>query len=115
MASAEQNNNQDWRSFIEKVSHQGLLKNMPFIIFLAMVSGLYIYSSQLAIDRQKKIDKLNQEIKELRWHYMDAKSKWMGELVETNIIQRSSRLGLKPLLQPAYVIEKDTVQAATNK
>ena len=64
MASAEQNNNQDWRSFIEKVSHQGLLKNMPFIIFLAIVSGLYIYSSQLAIDRQKKIDKLNQEIKE---------------------------------------------------
>jgi hypothetical protein len=99
MASAEQNDNQDWRSFIEKVSHQGLLKNMPFIIFLAMVSGLYIYSSQLAIDR----------------HYMDAKSKWMGELVETNIIQRSSRLGLKPLLQPAYVIEKDTAQAATNK
>jgi hypothetical protein len=46
---------------------------------------------------------------------MDAKSKWMGELVETNIIQRSSRLGLKPLLQPAYVIEKDTAQAATNK
>jgi hypothetical protein len=39
----------------------------------------------------------------------------MGELVETNIIQRSSRLGLKPLLQPAYVIEKDTVQAVTNK
>jgi hypothetical protein len=115
MASAEPNKNQDWRVFVDKVSYQGILKNMPFIIFLAMVSGIYIYSSQLTIDRQKKIDKLNQEIKELRWHYMDAKSKWMGELIETNIIQRSSRLGLKPILQPAYVIEKDSTTEIKNK
>lgn len=109
---AEQNPNErirnDWKALIDKVSYRGIVNNIPFLAFLALICVLYINNSQRAVSMQREINTQNKKLKELRWKYMDIKSQLMNAGMESEMIRSAAGLGLKPLALPPYTIEVDT-------
>jgi cell division protein FtsL len=96
----------DWRSLVEKVSYKAIVNNIPFLAFIALLCVLYISNSHRAIEMQRELNAQNKELKELRWKYVDTKSRLMQVKTETHVMKNAERLGLKPALLPAYKISK---------
>lgn len=101
----------DWKSLLERVSYRGIVNNIPFLAFAALLCIVYISNSQRAVAVQREMNKNEKELKELRWKYMDIKSKLMNAGMETEVIRNATAIGLKPLMLPAYKIEIDTATA----
>jgi len=98
----------DWRAVVEKLSYKGIVNNIPFLAFLVLLCVLYITNNQRNIEAQRVLNKKNEELKELRWRYMDIKSQLMNAGMETEIIRSAATIGLKPMMLPAYRIELDS-------
>jgi len=96
----------DWRSLVEKVSYKAIVNNIPFLAFLVLLCVLYISNSHRAIEMQREVNAKNKMLKEMRWEYMDMKSKLMYVKTETQIMKNAEKIGLKPSLLPAYKIGK---------
>ena len=101
----------DWRAVFSKFSYGALINNIPFIAFLALLGVLYISSNTAAVETQRAIEKQQAILKELRWKYMDAKTRLMASGVEAEVIRRSAAIGLKPLMLPAYTLPKTAVDS----
>lgn len=96
----------DWKALLEKFSYTAIVSNVPYLAFVALLCVLYISSNKRAVETQRALNKLNDTLKELRWEYMDAKSQMMRAQMETEVIKNADKLGLKPMLMPAFKIEK---------
>lgn len=94
----------DWKALMAKLSYTGMLTNIPYLAFLALLVVIYIANSHRSVEIQRALNKQQQVLKELRWRYMDTKTKLMNAGMETEIIRNSQPLGLKPLSLPAYSI-----------
>lgn len=101
----------DWKMLLEKVSYKAIVNNIPYLAFVALLGVLYINNSQHAIEMQRDLNNKNKELKELRWKYMDIKTKLMNARMEMEVIKNAGRLGLKPMILPAYRIEIDSAVA----
>ena len=101
----------DWKMLLEKVSYKGIVHNIPYLAFIALLGVLYINNSQHAVEVQRELNKQNKILKELRWKYMDIKTQLMNARMETEVIKSAGRLGLKPMMLPAYKIEADSAVA----
>ena len=104
----------DWKALVDKVSYRGIVNNIPFIAFIVLLCVLYITNSQRNIETQRVLNKKNEELKELRWKYMDIKSQLMSAGMETEIIRNAANIGLKPIMLPAYRIELDSNKVVNN-
>lgn len=104
----------DWRALVDKLSYKGIVANIPFLAFLVLLCVLYIANNQRTIDAQRVLNRKNEELKELRWKYMDIKSQLMNAGMETEVIRSAAALGLKPMMYPAYRIGNDTNKIASN-
>lgn len=98
----------DWKSFVDKVSYNGIVSNIPFIAFLALLCMIYIGNNHSAVQMQRDINTQNKIMKELRWKYMDIKTQLMNKKIESQVMRDASVIGLKPLALPAYKIEIDS-------
>lgn len=98
----------DWQALLAKVSYKGIVSNIPFLVFVALLCVLYISHNQAAQETQRELEKQQQSLKELRWKYMDIKTRLMNAGMEATVIRNAGNIGLKPLMLPAYKIEKDT-------
>src|SRR4051812_36026311 len=96
----------DWRSLVEKVSYKAIVNNIPFLAFLVLLCVLYISNSHRAIEMQREMNAQNKILKELRWKYVDVKSRLMYVKTETQMIKNAEVIGLKPSLLPAYKITR---------
>src|SRR5690606_9370952 len=97
----------DWKTLLDKLSYGAIVNNVPFLAFAALLCVLYISSNKRAVDTQRELNKLNDTLKELRWEYMDAKSQMMYAQMETEVIKNATKINLKPMLIPAFKINKD--------
>jgi hypothetical protein len=98
----------DWKAFLDKVSYNGIVSNIPFIAFLALLCMIYIGNNHSAVQVQRDINTQNKILKELRWKYMDIKTQLMNKKMESQVMRDASVIGLKPLTLPAYKIETDS-------
>ncbi len=98
----------DWKAIVDKVSYKGIVNNIPYIAFVALLCVLYISTNQETIQTQRELNRQKEVLKELRWKYMDIKSQLMTAGMESQIIRNATALGLKPLMLPAYKIITDT-------
>src|SRR6185369_7331297 len=101
----------DWKTLVEKVSYKAIVSNVPYLAFVALLCVLYINNTQQAVSIQREVNKQNKILKELRWKYMDIKTQLMYTRMETEVIKSAGRLGLKPMMLPAYKIETDSAVA----
>jgi hypothetical protein len=95
----------DWKALMAKLSYTRMLTNIPYIAFVALLVVIYIANSHRAVEMQRELNKQQQALKELRWRYMDSKTRLMNAGMETEIIRNGAPLGLKPLTLPAYSIQ----------
>ena len=72
-----------------------LVENVRFMLFLAFLALLYITNSRYADHTMIEINKMQKELKELRWSYMNSKSKLMYKSKQTEVAKLVEPLGLK--------------------
>lgn len=104
-----------WRNRVEKISYNSIVKNIPFMLFVALLAVLYIANTSRAVSLTREIAKKNKEIKELRWQWLDIQSSLMKATSESELTKRSAAIGLKPLEKPAYEITIKESLIVTNK
>lgn len=104
----------DLRALRDRVSYGLLLKNIPYVAFLALLAVIYIANGHRAVETQREVNKQQQELKELRWRYMDAKTRLMNATMESKMIVSGANIGLKPLTLPAYSIKLNESRETKN-
>jgi hypothetical protein len=82
------------------VSKESATAMMPFLIFLALLTMLYIANSHMAVKNIRDIDKLNKEVKELSWEYKSLKADLMFKSKLTEVAKKVDTLGIKELTEP---------------
>ncbi len=78
-----------------------ILKNLPFVLFLGFLTMIYIANVHYAERNVREIERLQNQIKELRWEYMSIKSELMFNTKQTEVSKKVrdldiSRLNNKP-------------------
>ena len=97
--------NGGWKDLVDRISYKGIVRNMPYLIFLTLLCILYITNTNRAISLTRSINEKTKELKELRWRYMDIQSRLMYQTSETQLIPKARTIGLMPLDKPAFEIK----------
>jgi hypothetical protein len=79
---------------------ENTLKHMPFFFFLAFLGMLYIANGYYAQGKDRELDILNTQIKELNTQYQIAKAKLMYLSKESEVARASANMGLKESVTP---------------
>ena len=103
-AQAEPSSKASWRDVVEKFSYNGIVRNIPFLLFLSVLCVLYIANSSRAVSLTRELTEKGKELKELRWQYLDIQSRLMLATSESQLTQRAAAIGIKPLDRPAFEI-----------
>lgn len=72
-----------------------ILKNFPFVLFLGFLATIYIANAHFSEKKVREIQKLQAEIKDMRWRYMSLKSETMYKSKQSEVVQRVEPLNLK--------------------
>ena len=86
------------------LSNNIVLKNLPFLVFLAILAMFYIANTYYSEKTFKEIEKTKNELKELRYQSISAKSKMLDVGKQTEIAKKVAGLGIKGTTLPPYKI-----------
>ena len=86
------------------LSRGSVTRNLPFLVFLALLALVYIANTYYAEKVVKEIERTKSELKELRFQYTTTKSTLMYYSKQTEIAKRALKLGLKETTIPPYKI-----------
>lgn len=91
-----------FRTFFSEgvISKESATEMLPFLLFLAFLTMIYIANSHMAISNVRKIDKLHKEVKELSWEYKSLKADLMFKSKLTEVSKVVDTLGIKELIEP---------------
>lgn len=90
------------------------LKHLPFILFLALLAIFYIANGYYADDKIREVNKISNELKELRSEYISTKSDLMFASKQSEVAKSAEVLGLKEPVVPPIKIEVDSVELYGN-
>ena len=99
-----------WSKYIREViigdflSHGIFYKNIPYLIFIAVIALVYIGNTYYAEKTFRQIERTKTELKELRFHYISAKSSLMYYSKLSEISKRVQQMGLEETTKPPYKI-----------
>jgi len=80
------------------------VKNIPFFLFLSVLAIVYIYNGHFADKTIRNINKVNRELKELKYEYKTLKSEVMFRSKQSELAKAVEPLGLKELVVPPVVL-----------
>jgi hypothetical protein len=92
-----------------------VVRNIPFLFYIAFLAMLYIGNTYYTEKKLKDIERTKNEIKELRFHYIAAKSELMFLGRQSEISKRARTLGLKENITPPYKIVYSNASFKTGK
>ncbi len=84
----------DWRKIF---SHQWVVKNIPFFLFLSLLAVFYIFNGHYADKITRKIGVTEKHIKELEYEYKTLKSEVIFRSKASELVIAVAPLGLKEL------------------
>ena len=76
-------------------NYQWIVKNIPFFLFLSVLTVLYIANGHRADKTIRKINSTTNDLKELQFEYKTLKSEVMFKSEERQIVKATEPLGLK--------------------
>src|SRR6478735_8963359 len=76
-------------------NYQWIVKNIPFFLFLSVLTVLYIANGHRADKTIRKINSTTNDLKDLQYEYKTLKSEVMFRTQEVQIVKASEPLGLK--------------------
>ena len=82
------------------VHHQTVIRNLPFIFFLATIGIIYIYNAHYMEKNVREIDQIEKQLNELRWEYMTTKSQLEYLSKQSEVATMVEPTGLKELREP---------------
>lgn len=84
------------------LSKEATLKNLPFIFFLSFLAICYIANGYYADDQVRKVNRLINEIKELRTQYIVVKDSLVVKSKQTEVAKALARqqTGIKESVVP---------------
>lgn len=103
-----------WARVTDKVSLGLLVSNIPFMLFVAVLCGIYIYNINKASELVRAIDKKSEELKEVKWEYTDVQARLINATSATELRKKAEPLGLQPLEKPVFEI-KNTITITQKK
>jgi hypothetical protein len=86
------------------LSKHAVLNNLPFFIFLAVLALFYISNTYYTEKTFKQIEKIKNELKELRYQSITTKAKMLDISKQTEIAKKVGQLGIKETTTPPYKI-----------
>lgn len=88
---------------------------MPFVLFLACIALFYIANGYYADDKIREVNKLSNNLKELRTEYIFTKSELMFASKQSEVAKAAEKLGLKEPVVPPVIIETDSAELYGSK
>lgn len=86
------------------------LQHLPFILFLALIAIFYIANGYYADDKIREVNRISNQLKELRSEYISTKSELMFTSKQSEVAKAVEPLGLKEPVVPPVKIEVDSAQ-----
>lgn len=85
-------------------------KHVPFILFLALIATAYIAYGYYADNTIREVNKISNNLKELRSEYIYTKSELMFASKQSEVAKAVEPIGLKEPIVPPIKIEIDSTQ-----
>lgn len=97
------------------LTQDAVVKNLPYLLFLAFIGIIYIANGYMAESSVRKINKTQQEIKELRSEQISIKSELNNTIIESELIKiiAQRNMGLKESMDPPkkIVVEASEIES----
>ena len=77
------------------LNYEWIVKNIGFFLFLSLLAVLYIANGHMADKTIRRINSINNELKELQFTYKTLKSELMYKTEESQIVKLVEPMGLK--------------------
>ena len=99
------------------LSKESTIKNMPFIFFLSFLAICYIANGYYADDQVRRVNRLTNEIKELRTQYIVVKDSLVVKSKQTEVARSlaAKQTGIKESVVPPKKIVVKTVSTTPQK
>lgn len=94
----------DWKSMLETFGREGIVRNIPFILYCAFLTICYISINSFAETTIRDINFLAKDLKEARWKHIDLKTQIMFLTKESQLSVHAAKLGLDKTKVPPYKI-----------
>jgi len=82
------------------VHHQTVIRNLPFIFFIAAIGILYIANAHYAESSVRESSDIEKRLNELRWDYMTTKSELEYIRKQSEVAKMVAPDGLNELREP---------------
>ncbi|MCW3078319.1 MAG: hypothetical protein JWO32_2928 [Bacteroidetes bacterium] len=92
------------------LSSDKTLKHLPFILFLALIAIFYIANGYYADDKIREVNKVSNQLKELRSEYISTKSDLMFASKQSEVAKAAESMGLKEPVVPPTKIQVDSAE-----
>jgi len=79
------------------ISAKLILQNLPYVLFIGFLLLIYIANAHYAEKKVREIQKLEDEVKELRWQYISYKTELMYNSKRSEVLKGVKQKGLKPI------------------
>jgi hypothetical protein len=76
------------------LTNKSSIKQAPFMLFLTVIALFYIANSYYAERKIRQINKINNELKELRSEYITSKSRLMFVSKQSEVAKTAEEMGL---------------------
>ncbi|MBP7810639.1 MAG: hypothetical protein KA163_15205 [Bacteroidia bacterium] len=96
------------------LTNESTLKHVPFLLFLAFIAILYIANGYQADDKIRDVNKITNELKELRSEYISTKSDLMFVSKQSEVAKAAEPMGIKEPVVPPMKIETDSIKTQIN-
>lgn len=91
------------------LSRDAAVNALPFMFFITLTALLYIANGYYAEEQIRKMNKLTNELKELRSEYIISKSELASVSKQTEVALRALPLGVKESVEPPSKIMVTTL------
>ena len=95
----------DWRKWLY---YQWIVKNIPFFLFLGLLTVLYIANGHYADKAIRKINASAMHLKEMEYEFKTVKRDVIFRSKESELAKAAEPLGLKELVIPPLLIKDST-------
>lgn len=91
------------------VHYQTIIRNLPFVFFIATVAIIYIANAHYAEKNVRELNLIEKKMNEMRWEYMTTKSELENISKQSEVAKLVESSGLKELREPPrkIIIKKD--------
>ena len=82
------------------VHYQTIIRNLPFVFFMATIAILYIANAHYAEKNVRELNQIERKMNEMRWEYMTTKSELENISKQSEVAKLVAPSGLKELREP---------------